>query len=463
MNSKFSSPYYGDSTQIVLENPNFYNEKFDSEQAVRFLCDLARESSLVLRLQACFPEVDPKYPDRPLRHACAHPEAIAPATTAPAEQLVLQTIKNQGKYLRRLGNERGIEKSKKMMDWLSGRSDIQLNQSYYQDGVNASRELMYAFCGILGYGYTEISNFFWKIAFQPPFKHKVWTEVVYAYFSAQNFPKDQPQENWYTAAQEFIKLRTPEMQKAVSDDSKIIESTQDIENTVLNFSAKDTETLRTYLTTNRATFRESNFGLTARQSIQAFYKDCLMYAKETIETDFDDYVAQSADGIAENDISTARLISVILGENTAQNGLPNCWPEVIRKNFPTADLLGRILRDDEKISDTILRKMLLLLEFYSFYAALRHEKCMISPADRYDPLAGFRHCADSAYDYSAAFDEFLDDADYQLFRCGFGGLYPRNPYDCLFMLAASSAHPLEVLPMILENGPTLLKSKHQDS
>ena len=47
----------------------------------------------------------------------------------------------------------------------------------------------------------------------------------------------------------------------------------------------------------------------------------------------------------------------------------------------------------------------------------------------------------------------------QLAKCGFGGLYPRNPYDCLFLLAASSAHPLEALPAMLINGPPSAKPK----
>ena len=451
---EFHSPYYGERTQLVLQSTSPRNKTFALQTARERLGSLARESSLVLRLQDCFPEVDPEYPDRPLRHSCPHPETIAPDTDDEAEKLVLQTIKNQGKYLRRLSNVRNIPKSNKMMDWLSGRSDIQQSQSYYKNDINASRELMYAFCGILGYQYQEISDFFWKVTFQPPFKHKVWTEVIYSYFSSQAFPEDQPKQNWYTAARELIQVLKPEMQEDLPVGSPKIENTREIENAVWNISSE--KTLQAYLLANRASFRESNFNLTARESIQTLYRDCMEYARVAYDAAVDDgYVAHDTDGVEET-FSTALLFSAMLGKTTAKNGLPHHWPEAIRKNFPSADLLGRVLRNEEKISDSVLRKLLLLLEFYSFYAALRHEKCIIHRADRYDVVAGFNRYRDAVLDYSGFFEKFLDDADWQLFQCGFGGLYPRNPYDCLFLLAASSAHPLEALPSLLENGPAVL-------
>lgn len=458
MESRFNSPNYGDRTQVILNETSPRGERFDPQQAVRFLCELAQESSLVRRLQTCFPEVDPQAPDRPLRHDCPDPQKIAPDTTDEAERKVLQTVKNQRKYLRRLAAARGISLSGSMTDWLSGRADVQLSPSYYQNDINSTRELMYAFCGILGYGEQEITDFFWKVAFQPPFKHKVWTEVVYKYFSSQSFPADQPQNNWYTAAQGFIEeeqLRS-KMQQEVSDEDPKIEETLDIERAVRRFSPQDTKELRDYLIANRASFRESNFNVAARQSIQAFYEICLQYVAQVY--DDDQYVVHSSDTLP-----TAQLFSTILGNRVAQEGLSRQWPEAIRKNFPTADLLGRILGKKAKISDSLLRKTLLLLEFYQFYAELRHEKCLTWSGDRYDIAAGFSSYKDSAFDYSGFFDEFLDDADWQLSRCGFHGLYPRNPYDCLFMLAASSAHPLEALPNILENGPTFLNSQPEPS
>lgn len=454
MENRFNSPNYGDRTQVILNEASPRGERFDPQQAVRFLCELAQESSLVRRLQACFPEVDPQAPDRPLRHDCADPQKIAPDTTDEAERKILQTIKNQRKYLRRLAGERGIKLSTSMTDWLSGRADIQLSPSYYQNDVNSTRELMYAFCGILGYGAQEITDFFWKVAFQPPFKHKVWTEVIYKYFSAQSFPTNQPQNNWYTAAQEFIEEKDlrKKIRQAVSDDDPKIEETLDIEKAVSRFSPRDTEQLYDYLLTNRASFREDNFNVAARQSIQAFYEICLQYAEQGYNNNQDDPHSDT--------LSVAQLFSIILGSNVAQNGLSRQWSEAIRKNFPTSDLLCKILGNSTKISDSLLRKTLLLLEFYQFYAELRHEKCISTLSVRYeiyDIAAGFSNLKDSAFDYSGFFDEFLDDADWQLFRCGFHGLYPRNPYDCLFMLAASSAHPLEALPEILEKGPTFFE------
>lgn len=451
MASTFHSPYYDAHTQVILEQAAPREEGFDPQRAAVFLSGLAQESSLVLRLQACFPPVDPQHPDRPLRHTCPHPETIADGTADEGELLVLRTIKNQGDYLRRLAKTRGISKSKKMMDWLRGSSDIQLSQSSYQNGVNATRELMYAFCGILGYQYQEISDFFWKTVFQPPFKHKVWTEVVYSFFASQEFPAGQPQNNWYTASREFIDSLQAQMQAPLPPDAPKSELTEHIADAVWALVPGDTEALRDYLLQNRASFRKSNFNVTARQTIRTLYESCLPYAAQQME--------QNKRTAANEDIPTARLFAVMLGEETAKNGLSPLWPKVIRKSFPTANLLGRILREEEALSDTLLRKMLLLLEFYLFYAERRQELCAITPLDRYDAAAGYNSHKDAATDYSGAFGEFLDDADRLLFECGFFGLYPRSPFDCLFILASSAPRPLEALRELLENGPAFLTNR----
>ena len=134
------------------------------------------------------------------------------------------------------------------------------------------------------------------------------------------------------------------------------------------------------------------------------------------------------------------------------------WSDAILANFPTPTILDGIMQSEQELRDTALRKMLILLYFYHFYAQLRHNKCAALKCLP-NPERGYRHCVDDLQNYSKYFSEFQKNLNLLLARCGFDGLYPRNPYDCLFLLAASSAHPLEALPAMLINGPPSAKPK----
>ena len=123
-------------------------------------------------------------------------------------------------------------------------------------------------------------------------------------------------------------------------------------------------------------------------------------------------------------------------------------------------------QEEQELRDTALRKLLILLFFCKFYAQLRHnlrQKYRSFLRSNAPDIFGetqfsFNYFYDPQ-DYSRYFNEFSKNLNIQLAKCGFGGLYPRNPYDCLFLLAASSAHPLEALPAMLINGPPSTKPK----
>lgn len=84
------------------------------------------------------------------------------------------------------------------------------------------------------------------------------------------------------------------------------------------------------------------------------------------------------------------------------------------------------LRDLEKnpTYDSI-RKLLILLTFYGVFGRERH--------------------SDPVYVEANPYDEFIDNANDALTHCGYAPLYPRNPYDWLFLHCASLEHPINEL------------------
>ena len=604
---------YGPKTLQILNSTVDHQRRFDPRKAEEFLVDLSKDNRLVARLQEYFPE------------NCRRD--LAKDNEDPEE--ALRCFKLQKKYLRERLRETAARESqaviakkevayKKISLWLKGEVDIQTNPGYYHrkavpvtaekkvkaaaqtapnqekndegstvkaevpprllyvKDINFTRELMCAFCGIMGLNYQETTDFFWKVAFQPPFKQKVWTEVIYYYFAKLHPPADK---NWYAAAQDLITELEVQMHAAPDNISPVNETRQ------LTFSISDlksTEELKNFLLENRSSFRLNNFNYSARTTIRSLYKKCLCYAQETdpeistaqkffeqlflvedsrsydlydmvwkdivnnyfsVYSSHDQLVAaqkmirhlesagmwkepwknvpgnrncedsaRKEDEDAEKfrkkrvslsdkqklDLSgVAEIASVEELEDylishrdhfyysilsvTSLDAFYTClsdsgWSDAILGNFPTPEILSGIIQDkqeprdaepsDTELRDTALRKLLILLFFYNFYAKLRHNlrrkyRSFLhsnAPDIFGETQFSFNYLYDRK-DYSIYFNEFSKNLNIELARCGFGGLYPRNPYDCLFLLAASSAHPLEALPAMLINGPPSAKPK----
>lgn len=128
------------------------------------------------------------------------------------------------------------------------------------------------------------------------------------------------------------------------------------------------------------------------------------------------------------------LLSVIFGENmrTYQKkssfSKAAVFPELIRSDFPLGMNLSRIKRG-EPVSDTILRKTLILLNFYCFFAVL------FAKNDTSDLF-----CA-----IESDFLDFVHETNDLLCSSGLPALYVRNPYDWLFLHCANHPYPLEEL------------------
>ncbi len=88
-------------------------------------------------------------------------------------------------------------------------------------------------------------------------------------------------------------------------------------------------------------------------------------------------------------------------------------PDAIRNNFPLKMHLSNI-RNGKAVSYEVMRKALVLLNFFRYYVMLFSED----------------------YDYSVTEDDFRDfvyETDDLLISCGHPKLYIRNPFDWLIM------------------------------
>ena len=302
---------YGPKTLQILNSTVDHQRRFDPRKAEEFLVDLSKDNRLVARLQEYFPENC----RRNLTKDNEDPEEA------------LRCFKLQKKYLRERLRETAASESqaviakkevayKKISLWLKGEVDIQANPGYYHrkavsvpaekkvnaaaqtapnqekndedsavkikasprllyvKDINSTRELMYAFCGIMGFNDQETTDFFWKVAFQPPFKQKVWTEVIYYYFANLHPPADK---NWYAAAQDLI-AELEEQMDAVPNNNPSVKETRQLTSRISDL--KSVEKLKNFLLENRSSFRLNNFNYSARTTIRSLYEKCICYAQE---------------------------------------------------------------------------------------------------------------------------------------------------------------------------------------
>lgn len=99
-------------------------------------------------------------------------------------------------------------------------------------------------------------------------------------------------------------------------------------------------------------------------------------------------------------------------------------PPAVKRNFPQRQQIEQILKN--KASDDVLRKALVALSFFEFYAS--------------NP--------------EGEFDQFIDLLNIRLEKCGYIQFYFRNPYDWLFLHCATFDDPLESLHRMVEMAVT---------
>lgn len=120
-----------------------------------------------------------------------------------------------------------------------------------------------------------------------------------------------------------------------------------------------------------------------------------------------------------------------------QKGIPKGTdlPAGIRVNFPRGITFSEILHKSEtSISYDSIRKCLILLEFYHFWVCTLQAEILkknVSPV-------------------SDTFERYREKTRYVLLSCGYGDLFPGNPYDWLFLWASTTENPLDSLRSVMD-------------
>ncbi|MCM1191499.1 MAG: hypothetical protein NC389_03610 [Acetatifactor muris] len=154
--------------------------------------------------------------------------------------------------------------------------------------------------------------------------------------------------------------------------------------------------------------------------------------------------AKELAGVSSND-ELLGAIYEIYGEQTDTDGKKitinkdSDFVKVVRNNFPSKKTMSDIQNEDIKSSYDAIRKALILLKFYCFFKKVENKK------------------ANGEED----FEDFWKETDDMLYECGYALLYPRNPYDWIFLHCAACSHdencdvdlyqPLDELRNIIDN------------
>ncbi len=276
----------------------------------------------------------------------------------------------------------------------------------------AGRENVYKLCFALGMNAKETKEFFLKAYLERPFNYKNICEATYFFCLNKGFT--------YSNAERIIKKIEAEPSVKNEDAETITERIgYDI-----SLIATEEDFIK-YIVNNRSGFEVQNQTATAK--IKELVEECKTIAKEQVLSPGEKI---SVDNIDE-------LLNVITGYNAraTENGekeykksiSKSKLPNKIRQNFPQREQFKNI--EDGKASFDVIRKFLIILKFYHFFA--------------YAKLHNAKNLEQGLY------DEFVDETNEMLAECGYVQLYWRNPYDWLYGYCACAHEPLDELQDII--------------
>ena len=305
-------------------------------------------------------------------------------------------------------------------------------------GNKAGRENVYKLCFTLNLTAQQTKEFFLKAYLECPFNYKNVNEAVYFFCMNHDIQ--------YIEAKKIL---------------TIINDTADIEN---NSPTNDTqligkeicdlttpEDLIKYICENRFCFSQQK--TKARKKIEELKKNCYELAIEEFELYNKQNNKNKNDKKASNDTADSidnidtvssvnnsdepknsddYLLNLIYGYHARANEnykkvyaksiSKSSFPKKIRENFPQREQLENIKKGNA--SSDVIRKTLLMLQFYSYFA------------DAFLHKAEFER---------GLFDEFVDETNLLLDECGYVQLYWRNPYDWMIGYCACAPNPIDEL------------------
>ena len=252
-----------------------------------------------------------------------------------------------------------------------------------------SRDNMYKLCFALDFDAEETAAFFSNVYLSRPFDCRKMKEAIYLFCLNNGLS--------YTKAQELLK----EVEEKCIDDE-----IDDVftETKLLNMQIKDIHSesdFLSFMTSNRGSFTKKN------TTAITYYERLLKEAKILAGV-------STNEGLLEliYDMKLTELREHESGELTIKKEAQ--FLEVVKRNFPQKEQLHQIEKGKAEY-DTI-RKALILIKFYVF----------------------FMNVGDNNSEED--FEDFCLETDDMLNECGYALLYPRNPYDWIFMHCAACSH-----------------------
>lgn len=175
------------------------------------------------------------------------------------------------------------------------------------------------------------------------------------------------------------------------------------------------------------------FDLADYQNCGLLIKELLFDSQDPWENPADSPAAYIWDGIKDRNIKKKTFIleRILRTDKICRDNNKIQIPYIIRNNFPSRKTMSDVLSEDKisvsKSYDSI-RKMIVLLDFYRFWANEKLKK-------------GY---TDFSMDMLSNLSEtYVEETNACLYQCGYEELYAGNPYDWIFLSSARSENPLE--------------------
>lgn len=354
---------------------------------------------------------------------------------------------------------------------------------WFTPGIRLKRETVFSICFAFNLGIAETNDFFRCVQLDRGFDCHTISEAVY-YFCIKNGLS-------YSDAQEIIeRIPIPGKIKAIPDREVLYTGT------IIKYidSIDDKEKLIQYITDNIGEFEYNN--VTAIRDIQELWneiskEDGLAVKEGTIinrahnkfqdktkkgvtdkrssevidaEIKYQEKVVKPEDFVvADTDASTWNIFSQIIGlDNATENKYAvhydRSLSSVLSQNallplnasycFPSQHSIDKLIRSE--LSDNeLIRKMLIFLVFYTFWAK--------KITDSNDPFYT-SHVTKNDSDA----ERCMDTINTHLIYAGYPAMYAGNPYDWVFMWSLNDEHPLEAFRTYM--GEVLaFKKEHEDT
>ena len=320
-------------------------------------------------------------------------------------------------FVFQLGNERNVTLSSlnTLKNWL---------KKAPPSGSKQGRKKVYALCFALGLDASKTEEFFLKAYLERPFNYKNMNEAVYFFCLDNGLP--------YSKAEEMIqKIEVEPHVKSIDAEQEI--NTVEVGNAISKMNSEDE--LIKYLVENRSAFEKTQ-NQTAIAKIKELYEECKELAKEYPGQLHIEGEIQNIDNLLEA-ITGYNARATYNGKKVYKTSISKSkLPAAVRKNFPQREQFKQIeqFKQNEKgtASFDVIRKFLIMLKFYHFFA-----NALIEKAEELEKNSFFR--------------EFVDETNEMLEECGYVQLYLRNPYDAVFAYCAyGAANPLDEFKNVID-------------